>query len=98
MCVKAQQCWLKNMFFRADEDFYRELDAALEPVRKREVRWFGTPRQVMRRAEMFVSSHPRARALYDRLHNGSRPLRHWAGKRVHAVREALSRKELTRQE
>jgi len=41
--VKPGLCWLKNMYFRVDEEFYAELDAKLEVVRKKEVRWLGTP-------------------------------------------------------
>jgi len=35
-CVKDGLCWLKNMYFRADEDFYRELGEALAKARARE--------------------------------------------------------------
>jgi MoaA/NifB/PqqE/SkfB family radical SAM enzyme len=35
-CVKDGLCWLKNMYFRGDEEFYRELGEALEKVRARE--------------------------------------------------------------
>lgn len=81
-CVKPGRCWLKNMYFRADEDFYRELGEALDGVRKREVRWFGTPRQMKRRADIFLYDHlyvlirqRTMREVYDWLRNSSRPLR-----------------------
>lgn len=77
ICVQANQCWLKNTYFRADEEFYRELDAALEPVRRREVRWFGTPKQISRRFEVFIYNNGTARRIYDRFRNGTRPMRHW---------------------
>lgn len=82
ICVQANQCWLKNTYFRADEDFYRELDAALEPVRKREVRWIGTRQQMSRRFAMFLYNNGRARRVYDRLRNGTRPFRHWLRDRL----------------
>jgi len=37
-CVEPGMCYLKNMYFRGDEGFYRELGAALDEVRHRE-RW-----------------------------------------------------------
>lgn len=83
-CVKPGLCWLKNMYFRADEEFYRELDERLEAVRKKELRWIGTPKQVKRRAEVFLYDHPRmarwvdgrkVRSAYDWLRDASRPFR-----------------------
>lgn len=34
-CVTHGACWLKNMYFRADEDFYRRLGEALDRARQR---------------------------------------------------------------
>ncbi|HEY6052088.1 MAG TPA: radical SAM/SPASM domain-containing protein [Thermoanaerobaculia bacterium] len=34
-CVTDGACWLKNMYFRGDEDFYRRLGEALERARER---------------------------------------------------------------
>jgi MoaA/NifB/PqqE/SkfB family radical SAM enzyme len=34
-CVTEGACWLKNMYFRADEDFYRRLGEALTRTRRR---------------------------------------------------------------
>jgi hypothetical protein len=84
VCVKPGLCWLKNMYFKVDEEFYAELDAKLEVVRKKEVRWIGTPKQVKRRADVFLYDHPKLRELvsgqrlrktYDWLRDSSRPLR-----------------------
>ncbi|HEX3577560.1 MAG TPA: SPASM domain-containing protein, partial [Thermoanaerobaculia bacterium] len=84
VCVKPGLCWLKNMYFMVDEEFYAELDAKLEAVRKREVRWIGTPKQVKRRADVFLYDHPKLkefidkdhwRKTYDWLRDSSRPLR-----------------------
>jgi len=83
-CVENGLCWLKNMYFRGDEDFYRELGEALEQARKREVRFVGTPKQMKRAAEVFLYDHPRLREAlstvwlrrsYDWARNSSRPLR-----------------------
>jgi MoaA/NifB/PqqE/SkfB family radical SAM enzyme len=41
-CVEYGQCWLKNVYFRADEAFYAGLDRALEKARRRE-RWKRLP-------------------------------------------------------
>ena len=35
-CVKDGLCWLKNMYFRADEEFYRELGEALAKAARTE--------------------------------------------------------------
>ncbi|HXA19189.1 MAG TPA: radical SAM protein [Thermoanaerobaculia bacterium] len=84
VCVKPGLCWLKNMYFRVDEEFYAELDAKLEKVRRKEVRWLGTPKQIKRRAGVFLYDHPkvkdlvsgdRLRRTYDWLRDSTRPLR-----------------------
>jgi MoaA/NifB/PqqE/SkfB family radical SAM enzyme len=84
VCVKPGLCWLKNMYFRVDEEFYAELDAKLEKVRRKEVRWLGTPRQIKRRADVFLYDHPKVKELvnghrlrrtYDWLRDSTRPLR-----------------------
>jgi MoaA/NifB/PqqE/SkfB family radical SAM enzyme len=53
-CVEAHQCGLKNMYFRHDDDFYAELGRALDAKRAAEVRWFGSPRQLARAAEVLA--------------------------------------------
>lgn len=84
VCVKPGLCWLKNMYFRVDEEFYAELDAKLKKVRKKEVRWLGTPKQIKRRAGVYLYDHPkvkdlvagkRLRRTYDWLRDSTRPLR-----------------------
>jgi hypothetical protein len=37
-CVEHGACWLKNMYFRADETFYAELGRALDKARRLD-RW-----------------------------------------------------------
>jgi len=64
-CVEKNLCWLKNMFFRADEDFYRELGEALAVARKREVGWIGPPKNVARAAEVAVFRHVPVLKVYD---------------------------------
>jgi MoaA/NifB/PqqE/SkfB family radical SAM enzyme len=92
VCVKPGLCWLKNMYFKFDEEFYAELDAKLEVVRKKEVRWIGTPKQVKRRADVFLYDHPKVKEListqrlrktYDWLRDSSRPLRVALKRRLH---------------
>jgi MoaA/NifB/PqqE/SkfB family radical SAM enzyme len=53
-CVEPNACFLKNMYFRHDEEFYRDLDLALDQARKKEVRWLGSPRQMLRAAEVLA--------------------------------------------
>jgi MoaA/NifB/PqqE/SkfB family radical SAM enzyme len=38
-CVTPFRCWLKNAFFRNDEEFYRELGEALKEMRLTEMRY-----------------------------------------------------------
>jgi MoaA/NifB/PqqE/SkfB family radical SAM enzyme len=92
VCVKPGLCWLKNMYFKFDEEFYAELDAKLEVVRKKEVRWIGTPKQIKRRADVFLYDHPkvkefisgqRLRKTYDWLRDSSRPIRVALKRRLH---------------
>lgn len=49
-CVTTGQCGLKTMFFRHDEDFYRELGEALDQARAREIGWRGGWRGLRRAA------------------------------------------------
>ena len=77
-CVKAGLCWLKNMYFRADEDFYRELGEALDATRKREIRFLGNARQRRRALERFLHTNERARRAFVYLRD-----------RSHGVRSAL---------
>jgi Predicted Fe-S oxidoreductases len=83
-CVMPYECWLKSIYFRGDEDFYRELGEALDKARKREVRFLGSPAQMKRAAEVFLYTHPGMRKAlskkwlhdaYDWFRNSSRPLR-----------------------
>jgi hypothetical protein len=92
VCVKPGLCWLKNMYFRVDEEFYAELDAKLEVARRKEIRWLGTPTQMRRRADVFLYDHPtvkeilngvRLRRTYDWLRDSSRPLRIKLKKTLH---------------
>jgi MoaA/NifB/PqqE/SkfB family radical SAM enzyme len=67
-CVVEGLCWLKNMYFRYDEEFYSELDVALTQMRKRELRG-------KKRAVVFIESHPRVKRMYDWGREHSRPFR-----------------------
>jgi MoaA/NifB/PqqE/SkfB family radical SAM enzyme len=75
-CVTDGLCWLKNMYFRADEEFYAELDEKLSAERKRETRLvFGTNRQRKRAIEIFVREHPRVKKSWDWFRDSTRPMR-----------------------
>jgi len=56
-CVEKNRCWLKNMYFRADEDFYRELGDALAKARVEEVRWTGGAEKRRRKLEVTAFRH-----------------------------------------
>jgi MoaA/NifB/PqqE/SkfB family radical SAM enzyme len=79
-CTQAHACWLKNMFFREDDDFYVELGRRLDETRKREIRWIGTPTQMRRKWEMTMRRFPRLRKWDRKLREGSRPTRIWVKK------------------
>jgi MoaA/NifB/PqqE/SkfB family radical SAM enzyme len=66
-CVNAHACGLKNMYFRGDEDFYRDLGEALDRERKREVRFTGNRQQLARALRRLKFRHPLLRRLYERL-------------------------------
>lgn len=74
-CVTEGLCWLKNMYFRGDADFYAELDQKLQEARKNEIRWIGTKKQRKRAADLFIQAHPRVRIAWDWSRERSRPLR-----------------------
>ena len=75
-CVIDGLCWLKNMYFRGDEEFYRELDEALTGARKQEIRFVaGTATQRKRAAELFIQEHPGLKKSWDWLRERSRPAR-----------------------
>ncbi|HKV08097.1 MAG TPA: hypothetical protein VJ725_08175, partial [Thermoanaerobaculia bacterium] len=75
-CVNAGRCWLKNMYFRGDAEFYAELDQKLRETRRNEIRWInGTKKQRQRATELFLQTHPRVKNAWDWCREHSRPLR-----------------------
>lgn len=74
-CVIDGQCWLKNMYFRYDQELYSELDAELTKMRGRELRG-------KRRAIVFIETHPRVKRMYDWGRERSRPFRAFLKKRL----------------
>lgn len=75
-CVDAYACYLKNMYFRPDEEFYTELGESLDKMRKKEIRWvFGTNQERKRAIELFVQEHPRVKNAWDWFRESSRPMR-----------------------
>ncbi len=82
-CVEPHICWLKNMYFRADEDFYRELGTALEAARAEErSRARTTARKLKKQVQSLVDHHPGLSGPWDRVRNGTRPLRGWLARRT----------------
>jgi hypothetical protein len=76
-CVNAHACALKNMYFRADEQFYRELGEALDETRQREIRLTGHRQQIARSLYRAKMRHPRLKRVYDRVTAWSPALRRW---------------------
>ena len=74
-CVTDGLCWLKNMYFREDGEFYAELGAKMDEVRKREL-------VGKRRAIYYIETHPRAKRLYDWGREHSRPFRAFLKRRL----------------
>jgi len=74
-CVTENLCWLKNMYFRGDAEFYAELDRKLREVRRAEIRWTGTKTQRKRAVDLFIQAHPRVKSAWDWSRERSRPLR-----------------------
>lgn len=60
-CVEHGLCWLKNVYFRGDADFYRELGEALDRARRRE-RWKALPGRIVRGLRRRLAGRPRATA------------------------------------
>lgn len=73
VCHRPGLCWLKNLYFRADDGFYGELSAALRKQRQRKVRFD----RLARWPRGLVGRMPFLRPLYDRFRNSTRPLRRW---------------------
>lgn len=65
-CVKDGLCWLKNMYFRGDEEFYRELGEALEKARARE-RFRIVSRRILRRGRAWGGRLIRRSPMASRL-------------------------------
>lgn len=76
-CVNAHACGLKNMYFRSDEQFYRELGEALDKTRRREIRLTGNQQQLARSLYRAKMRHPRLKRVYDRVIAWSPALRRW---------------------
>jgi MoaA/NifB/PqqE/SkfB family radical SAM enzyme len=76
-CVNAHACGLKNMFFRSDEQFYRELGEALDEARRREIRLTGNRQQLARSLYRAKMRHPRLKRAYDKVMTWSPALRRW---------------------
>jgi MoaA/NifB/PqqE/SkfB family radical SAM enzyme len=70
-CVDPHACGLKNMYFRGDDDFYRDLSKALDAARAREIRFIGNRQQIARALRQVKHRHPRLRSAYERLASAS---------------------------
>lgn len=66
-CVNQHACGLKNMYFRGDEEFYRDLGVALERARRKEITLLGNRRQIGRALRQMKRRHPMLHRAYDRV-------------------------------
>ncbi len=80
-CIQPHSCWLKNIYFRADEEFYQELGTALDGVREKE-RVRAEARELKQRARSFIDRHPRWNSTWDLARERTRPLRTWIARRT----------------
>jgi MoaA/NifB/PqqE/SkfB family radical SAM enzyme len=76
-CVVPHRCWLKNMYFRGDQEFYEEFEAALAETRRKEVRWLGTPVQIRRALESHAVASPRFLRAWEVLRRATLLMRIW---------------------
>ncbi|HUO84616.1 MAG TPA: radical SAM protein [Thermoanaerobaculia bacterium] len=74
-CIEQRLCWLKNMYFRADEEFYRELGEALESMRRTDLGWFRGKRAARLRLEQLIHDHPQVTVWWKWLTDVTRPVR-----------------------
>ncbi|HEY0141261.1 MAG TPA: radical SAM protein [Thermoanaerobaculia bacterium] len=81
-CVTRGRCWLKNVYFRADEEFYTELGTALDEMRAKEIRLFGDRQQRRRAITLFVQSNAPLKKTWDWIRESSRPIRIFVKKRL----------------
>jgi MoaA/NifB/PqqE/SkfB family radical SAM enzyme len=81
-CVTEHLCWLKNMYFRADEEFYSELDQKLEKARKQELSVLYSNTARKRAVTLFVQERPKLKAAWDWFRESSRPARVFLKKRA----------------
>lgn len=76
-CVNAHACGLKNMYFRSDADFYRDLGEALQQARAKEIRLLGNRQQIARALQQIKHRHPRLRHAYEAVARHSPRVRAW---------------------
>jgi MoaA/NifB/PqqE/SkfB family radical SAM enzyme len=74
-CVTDGLCWLKNMYFRGDAEFYAELDEKLTAARKKEVSVLRGKEARRRAVTLFVHERPKLKAAWDWFRDASRPMR-----------------------
>jgi MoaA/NifB/PqqE/SkfB family radical SAM enzyme len=74
-CVTDGLCWLKNMYFRGDAEFYAELDEKLSAARKKEVSVLRGKEARRRAVTLFVHERPKLKAAWDWFRDASRPMR-----------------------
>ncbi|HEX9160506.1 MAG TPA: radical SAM protein [Thermoanaerobaculia bacterium] len=76
-CVNAHACGLKNMYFRHDADFYRDLGLALAKARSKEIRFLGNRQQLARALQQAKHRHPRLRRAYEAFARRTPRVRAW---------------------
>ena len=82
-CVTSHMCYLKNMYFLGDDEFYAEMDRALTAARKKELRYiFGNSTQRRRAWQLFVQEHAILKNTWDWFRESTRPARVYIKQRL----------------
>jgi MoaA/NifB/PqqE/SkfB family radical SAM enzyme len=74
-CVTDGLCWLKNMYFRGDEEFYAELGQELTAAREKEIGLLRGKQGRRRAITLFMQESRRMKRAWDWFRNSSRPAR-----------------------
>jgi len=82
-CTEAHLCWLKNMFFRGDDEFYAELAEAMDEVRSNELpkmvkpapSWFGGLKSFKLKVRESLEDKPGMYRSWKRMTDATRSFR-----------------------
>lgn len=84
-CTEQHACWLKNIHFRGDDGFYRELGERLDRVREETPSFRGDAYARLLARRRMLQRHPRLGPWVVKLFDLSRPTRHLARRLLRRV-------------